>query len=399
MKKFMSLTLASILILLSLTACGDKGEDSGQPQKTPEPTPEPKIYFQNPLTGEEKIQGYPDGKSPIAVMVNNIMSTGRQNAWPQAGLSDADIVYEMETEGGITRYMALFSDYANMPKVGPVRSARDQFVQIMIPTQALYAHVGGSSYAKDMLGLYGWSDRDIDGYTKVLTYVDQERAKTRESEHCSFTNGEMVAAAVEKHNLSDENVERNIFSWVKYDQPERIPTGGDANDIYWRFSTIYDTFFTYNATNKTYSKEHQYIPEGYRKPLVDTNYGDKLVEFDNVFVLWTQIERYPDKNMPNGKSVLSKVDMDFGGIGYYFSKGKYEKVRWTKGVPTDSLKILDADGNESQVDINTGKSYVAFVDLDYFGTYKINGTLLDSAGDYSTTETIPAIEENQEAED
>lgn len=366
---------------------------------TAKPTPTPKLYFQNPLTGEEKQSGYPDGKSPVAVMVNNIMANGKENAWPQSGLSDADVVYEMETEGGITRYMAVFGDYAKMPTTGPVRSARDQFVQLMIPMQALYAHVGGSSYAKDMLSMYGWSDRDMDGYSQDITWLDTERAKTRAKEHCSFTSGEKISAAIAKNNLSDENKERNLFNWVKYDEAQRIPEGGEATKMYWRFSNIYDCFFTYNKDSKTYTKEHRYIPQDYKKPLIDTNYGEKLVEFDNVFVLWTQIERYPDKNMPNGKSVLSNVDMDFGGIGYYFSKGSYEKVRWMKGVATDVLKIVDASGYEKDVPINTGKSYVAFVDLDYFGTFKINDSLLDAAGDYASTEKIPAIGENQEAAD
>ncbi|MEG0091706.1 MAG: DUF3048 domain-containing protein [Oscillospiraceae bacterium] len=399
MKKFTAKVLATVLLLSTLTACGTKDNSPQKPDKSTSPSPTPKVYFQNPLTGQEKPKDYVQNKSPVAVMVNNIMSNGSQNAWPQAGLSDADLIYEMETEGGITRYMAVYSDYKNMPTVGPVRSARDQFVQLMIPMQALYAHVGGSSYAKDMLNLYSWGDRDIDGYSKEITWVDAERAKTRKKEHCSFTNGENIAQAVTKFNMSDENKERNVFNWVKYDMPPRVPESEDANNIYWRFSTIYDTFFTYNPENKTYTKEHRYIPQDYKKPLIDINYGEKPVEFDNVFVLWTQIERYPDKNMAGGKSVLSKVDMDFGGIGYYFTNGKYEKVRWMKGTATDSLKIIDPQGHEKPVEVNTGKSYVAFVDLDYFGTFKINDRLMDESGDYSETEQIPVEGENQEAAD
>ncbi|MEG2929289.1 MAG: DUF3048 domain-containing protein [Oscillospiraceae bacterium] len=399
MKKITAQILAIALLLLAFTACAGKGDSEGQPTSPPTPTQAPKVYLQNPLTGLEKSSDYPKEKSSVAVMVNNIMSNGRENAWPQAGLSDADIVYEMETEGGITRYMALYSDYQNMPTVGPVRSARDQFVQLMIPTQSLYVHVGGSSYAKDMLNLYGWQDRDIDGYSKPITWLDEERAKTRSKEHCSFTNGKNITQAVQKFNMSDENKDRNIFNWVKYDMPDRVPDSEDVNAMYWRFSPLYDTFFTYHPETKTYTKEHQYIPQDYKKPLIDTNYGEKPVEFDNVFVLWTQIERYPDKNMASGKSVLSKVDMDFGGIGYYFTNGKYEKVRWQKGAPTDWLKITDAQGNEKAIEVNTGKSYVAFVDLDYFGTFKINDRVLDEAGDYTPSEKIPVEGENQEAQD
>ena len=65
------------------------------------------MWHQNPLTGEEKSFDYPEGQRPVAVMVNNIMSANSyQSAWPQSGLSQADVIFEMETEGGITRYMA-----------------------------------------------------------------------------------------------------------------------------------------------------------------------------------------------------------------------------------------------------------------------------------------------------
>ncbi|MEG0020885.1 MAG: hypothetical protein RR728_10080, partial [Oscillospiraceae bacterium] len=72
---------------------------------------------------------------------------------------------------------------------------------------------------------------------------------------------------------------------------------------------------------------------------------------------------------------------------------------WQKGAPTDWLKITDAQGNEKAIEVNTGKSYVAFVDLDYFGTFKINDRVLDEAGDYTPSEKIPVEGENQEAQD
>ena len=54
-----------------------------------------------------------------AVMIDNYPFDAR----PQSGLHDAEIVYEVEAEGGITRYLAL---YISPPpaKIGPVRSSR-----------------------------------------------------------------------------------------------------------------------------------------------------------------------------------------------------------------------------------------------------------------------------------
>ena len=102
-------------------------------------------------------------------------------------------------------------------------------------------------------------------------------------------------------------------------------------------------------------------------------------------MLWTQIERYPD-------GVLSKVDLAWGGVGYYFNGGKVEKVRWMKGDPNEPLRIVTLDGTETNVEINVGTSYVAMVDLDYFGTFAMNGEVVDVAGDYRPVEEIEIIE-------
>ena len=61
-------------------------------------------------------------------------------ARPQRGLSKADILFEIKVEGGITRFMPVFTDYKTIGEVGPVRSGRDQFFRLILPWQALYIH-------------------------------------------------------------------------------------------------------------------------------------------------------------------------------------------------------------------------------------------------------------------
>ena len=51
-------------------------------------------------------------KRPIAVMINN-----NHAAWPQSGLQDAYLIYEIMVEGGITRMMALFTQDAKVDKL------------------------------------------------------------------------------------------------------------------------------------------------------------------------------------------------------------------------------------------------------------------------------------------
>ncbi len=62
-------------------------------------------------------------RRPVAVMINN-----HSEARPQSGLTSADIVYETNAEGGITRYLGIF--WSNAPaKVGPIRSLRQYYLE------------------------------------------------------------------------------------------------------------------------------------------------------------------------------------------------------------------------------------------------------------------------------
>ena len=86
-------------------------------------------YDADPLTGEARST---DGRI-VGVMVNNICNSERQNARPQRGIGSADLLIESKVEGGITRFCALYSNVNNIPEIGPIRSGRDQFLQLLMP--------------------------------------------------------------------------------------------------------------------------------------------------------------------------------------------------------------------------------------------------------------------------
>ena len=71
-------------------------------------------------------------------MINNISVA--QSV--QTGLSKADIVYETEVEGGITRLLAVFQDITAAEKIGTIRSARYPYVDLAMGHNAIYVHCG-----------------------------------------------------------------------------------------------------------------------------------------------------------------------------------------------------------------------------------------------------------------
>ena len=71
---------------------------------------------ETPIIEEEKeVEIYKGNDRPIAVMIDN-----HEDAWPQANLNKAYIVYEIIVEGGETRLMALFKGQ-DLDKICPIR--------------------------------------------------------------------------------------------------------------------------------------------------------------------------------------------------------------------------------------------------------------------------------------
>ena len=97
MKRMIAVLLALVMLAALLSACG-KAEtpaaETAEPIASPTPTPTPIV---NPLTGETVSEDI-SAVRPYAIMINNISV-----AQPQVGVSNADIIYEVLAEGGITR--------------------------------------------------------------------------------------------------------------------------------------------------------------------------------------------------------------------------------------------------------------------------------------------------------
>ena len=363
MKKILAFTLTAVLCLGMLTACGDKAPASSgtTPPAASESTPPEPVYNPNPLTGLENKGEYPEGKRFAAVMVNNISNNAHHNARPQWGLSSADVLVEIKVEGGITRFMGLFSDYKNMPQVGPVRSARDQFFQLILPFQPLYVHIGESTVQSEFKRDFAYGDLDIN-LDKYGFKQDPARKSTGVAiEHTAYTTGEQIASIVDKNNIDDNrNYKSPIFDFVNYNEPERVLNGDDAVKVNIVHSQAYRTYFNYDAATTKYMMSQYSMQKNAVHETIDANNNQQL-GFDNVVVLFADIHRHP--NYVNETYDIQQVSYNLGGVGYYFCNGKAEKIRWRKDAPQSVLQLMDGDGNETPIQLNPGKTYLSVVSL------------------------------------
>jgi hypothetical protein len=112
------LTAALVLVVGAGHVPPPKPPPRPSPSPTPSPTP---TQLYSPFTGEPVSRF----QTVLAVKIDNIVL-----ARPQTGINSADLVYVIPVEGGLSRFMAVFSSH--YPRViGPVRSAREDDLALL----------------------------------------------------------------------------------------------------------------------------------------------------------------------------------------------------------------------------------------------------------------------------
>jgi Protein of unknown function (DUF3048) N-terminal domain/Protein of unknown function (DUF3048) C-terminal domain len=113
---------------------------SGVTGASPAPSSPPVQSGIDPLTGLPPTSPAAEKRPALAVKIDNV-----QGAWPQAGLNQADIVFDLPVEGGLTRLLAIFHSQ-DVPVFGPIRSARPVDADILhLLGHAYFAFSGGTS--------------------------------------------------------------------------------------------------------------------------------------------------------------------------------------------------------------------------------------------------------------
>lgn len=327
-----------LLILLSLTllagGCSSKqnntsNQNTSQGTGVTEPSKSTEQKYYAPYTGEEVSK---DAVNNIAFM--SIIENSPE-ARPQAGFTDADIVYEAMAEGGITRCLALFQSQ-NSPKIGPVRSMRTYFIDLAYEYNLPFAHCGGSHDALDRIskenpmslnemvnGNYYWRDKNI----KV-------------QEHSLFTSTDKLKELItQKGYIKAPTVKLN-FDKTYWDNLQAT----SANTVTIRFNGSYNT--TYSFKDGLYYKAMNNVPTLNRddkKPVAVKN-----IVVQNVNYKTRKNELYLD------------ADLVGQGDGYIISNGKAVKVTWSKADLHSQTIFKDSNGKI--VPLDPGKTWWHLLD-------------------------------------
>lgn len=314
-----------------------------RPVYTPRPTPTSKPKNLNLLTGEPTLRQEAIGMRPVAVVVGN-----SQASLPQYGISEADLLFELPVEGGVTRFLAVYGDCTAVPEICSVRSCRYYFPILAAGFDAYFVHWGqDAAVTADVLSyleldrLDGASDRS-GLFSRDKTRLDQGYSW----EHTGVFNGVKLPEVLRQSGLRMEAQVHKSDPVFDFNSVSKPPDGQACTGLTLSLSSEAVSTFQYNEGSQLYYKTFG------SKDQRDGKTGKSLA-FTNVFLLETEFsprdrEGHLDLNWQGGE----------GYGGYYISAGKAQRICWEKEDEYSSLRFTTEEG--MPLHVNPGKSYLAF---------------------------------------
>lgn len=358
--------IALLVVCLSFSGCSqtaphsgqDNGANEGQQVNGDSAPPVTPPDGSSETNGINTLTGLPvqDGENnlrPVAVVVDNIRASR-----PSSGLSGADIVFEAKVWEGVTRFVALYSDYGELPVVGPVREMYMPLVQCVFPIQPVFITDGISAPCIDFLEQNEYAPFVFDRRFEQSAVWDNETrlGEGMPLEHSRYTDASNLTDAIQRFGTDMLNPSGDIgFSFAE-EWIEQPPNSSVAQEVRIVFSEDYITQFTFDETLIRYQMAQTDV-EGSILGTIDEKTGSQI-SFDNVLILFADITEHEDAGNDVNHDLVA-VQFEKGGDGYYCYGGNAVPINWQKGSEEQPFQL---SSNGEELLLHSGTTYVAVVE-------------------------------------
>lgn len=342
------LTIVAIFILLSISSIGGflllNHQTTKKVVADTQTKPKTKaIPINQSNTVPSNLTGLPVNPSVNNRPVTGVMIENSIFARPQAGLSQAGVVYEALTEGGITRFLALYQD-SQPNNVGPIRSARPYFLQWDLQFDAALAHVGGSPQALNDIKI--WQVRNLDQMFYGNYY---HRISSRYAPHNVYTPISTLNQLEAKLGYTSST----FTPWPrKPDSPSKQVTAGVINFIL--SSSTYDVQYNYDSATNSYNRSEGGAPQ------IDANTNTQLspkVVIAMVIAHSLEADGYHSQYAVIGS-----------GPVYVFQDGTVTTGQWSKTSNNAQMQFTNNQGQP--IKLNAGQTWITAVNNSKYVNYK-----------------------------
>lgn len=335
------------------------------PSDTPSPTPTPNGPFSypkgvNPLTGLPYPNEEAMARRNLIVKISNFPPLVR----PQYGVNAADVVYEYEAEGGVTRFAAIYR--SNAPeRVGSIRSARLMDMELVTMYRALLAYSGTSQPIQNLLT--GVTSEGFFEYQLISPSIGNAENQNNDCQSAPFCrDNNLIAAGVPREHTLFGNTQQMwdvatrqgtntgyiAYGFAFNENPDL--NGKPANDVYIEWWGQTNARWQYDPSTGHYIR----FTDG--KAHYDKGDNQQLWT-DNLVIIEAPYVQRPDLFPPGANYTSLGVELWDQGYAYLIRDGQVYQGWWRRRSkdPGQALQLIYGDNTPMMM--KPGRTWVTVV--------------------------------------
>ena len=266
----------------------------------------------------------------IAVKIDN-----HWNARPQSGIQEADAVYELLVEAGLTRFIALFHD-SDSDYLGPMRSGRPTDPTLLKPVGATFTISGAQDWVINRIISAGVP---LIGEVRPATF----RVSGRFAPHNLYVDTNALREYADGREYANDPPP-DLFTWGSWSEDQGEPVA----EISFDWSQGLQVGWEWDGTRylrTTGSEPHEWVDREGEAAQITT---------DTLVVLFAT--RYTAVPPGSGSSVPA---MDTLGTGraLVFAGGEMREGTWSRASIEEPFALTDTDGET--ITVPPGKPWIS----------------------------------------
>lgn len=283
---------------------------------------------------------------PYALVVNNTAVAVKV----QEGLNKAYLVYEIPTEGNTSRLLALYRDIKEDLVIGTIRSARHNFVDFALESDAIFCCFGWSHYAEDdmkagsidyLQGLYGapyYRNNPENLATEHTAYTSMSKLKSAvKSKGIRATSNDSILL-----NYDVEDIDLSLAQDTKAAKTVTIPYGSSPQIASFKYDEATKMYIRYEDNNKC----------------IDYKTKEEITT-KNIIVQKVEYKMCDD-------NYYWDLDTIGSGEGYYITNGYAVPITWKKTGRSNKTSytykkgtIIDGkDVGGQEISVSDGRTWI-----------------------------------------
>ena len=299
----------------------------------------------NPMTGLPYPNAEVRARRNLIVKISNHPPVVR----PQHGVNAADIVYEYEAEGGVTRFAAIYR--TNAPeKVGSVRSGRLMDMELVTMYSALLAYSGTSKPIRNLFlnSDFRWRliSPSIGDNCENAGFCRDNTLTARPYEHRLFGDTTKMWGVATQRNV---NVGFRAVGFAFSEQPA---VGGiAARDVFITGYGRTDARWQYDESSGHYLRYSDSVPH------FDAADNQQLWA-DNLVIIEVPHNPRPDLFPPGSADESFEVALWGSGRAYVFRDGAIFVGFWQRLGSEPGKALLLMLGNSKPIYLKPGRTWI-----------------------------------------